>query len=48
MLESWGKLLNTDCKVFLPGHGKEIERSLLEKEYSRNALKYKSLLSEID
>jgi glyoxylase-like metal-dependent hydrolase (beta-lactamase superfamily II) len=47
MLESWGKLLNTDCKVFLPGHGKEIERSLLEKEYSRNAQKYKRQLREM-
>ena len=35
MIESWGKLLNTDCKIFLPGHGREIKRSLLEKEYEK-------------
>ena len=33
MIESWGKLLDTNCQVFLPGHGKEINRDLLQKEY---------------
>ncbi len=41
MIESWGKLLNSGCSIFLPGHGKEIKRSLLEKEYSKYKLKYK-------
>ncbi|MBN1597871.1 MAG: MBL fold metallo-hydrolase [Bacteroidales bacterium] len=40
MIRSWNKLLNTDCNVFLPGHGGPISRNLLAKEYSR----YKSKL----
>lgn len=40
MIESWYKLLNTDCRIFLPGHGKEISRNLLQKEYAKYALKY--------
>jgi hypothetical protein len=35
MIESWGKLLDTDCKIFLPGHGGEIKRNLLKKEYEK-------------
>jgi len=33
MLRSWGKLLDTGCTTFLPGHGHAISRELLEKEY---------------
>jgi hydroxyacylglutathione hydrolase len=40
MIESWGKLLNTDCRIFLPGHGKEISRNLLQKEYEKYARKH--------
>ena len=39
MIESWKKLLNTGCKIFLPGHGKEINRNLLQKEYEKYARK---------
>jgi hydroxyacylglutathione hydrolase len=35
MIDSWGKLLKTDCEVFLPGHGREIKRELLQKEYDK-------------
>jgi hydroxyacylglutathione hydrolase len=38
MVESWGKLLDTECHTFLPGHGSEINRELIEREklkYSR-------------
>ena len=35
MIESWGKLLNTDCNIFLPGHGREIKRNLLEAEFEK-------------
>lgn len=41
MIESWGKLLNSECTIFLPGHGRAIKRNLLEKEYSKYKLKYK-------
>jgi hydroxyacylglutathione hydrolase len=38
LVESWEKLLDTDCHTFLPGHGSEINRELIEREqikYSR-------------
>ncbi len=37
MLESWKKLLSTDCSIFLPGHGREIKRSLLQKEQKKRS-----------
>ncbi len=40
MIESWRKLLATDCKMFLPGHGKEIKRNLLQKELEKHARKH--------
>ncbi len=33
LIESWGKLLNTNCSLFLPGHGKAIGRPLAIKSY---------------
>jgi glyoxylase-like metal-dependent hydrolase (beta-lactamase superfamily II) len=36
MVQSWSKLLKTDCKLFLPGHGRGISRKLLEKRYSEH------------
>ena len=30
LLESWKRLLETGCRIFLPGHGAVIERALLE------------------
>ena len=33
LIKSWKKLLNTPCSLFLPGHGKEISRKLLESQY---------------
>lgn len=41
MIESWGVLLHSNCELFLPAHGKEISRALLEKEYRRYARIYK-------
>jgi len=38
MVESWGKLLETECHTFLPGHGAEIKKELVNREqikYSR-------------
>jgi len=31
--KAWEKLLDTNCTLFLPAHGKEIERNLLEAKY---------------
>ncbi len=42
MVQSWKKLLNTGCKLFLPGHGRKIKRELLEKDYR----KYESQFTE--
>jgi glyoxylase-like metal-dependent hydrolase (beta-lactamase superfamily II) len=33
MIQSWGKLLQTNCKVFIPSHGTANSRSLVEKDY---------------
>lgn len=33
LIKSWEKILETQCRVFLPGHGKEISRDRLQKEY---------------
>jgi hydroxyacylglutathione hydrolase len=40
MICSWEKLLNTSCRLFLPGHRKEISRELLEQEFQKYARKY--------
>jgi glyoxylase-like metal-dependent hydrolase (beta-lactamase superfamily II) len=36
MTESWDKLLNTNCNLFLPGHGKEISQKLLKNQYEKH------------
>lgn len=33
LLKSWGKLLNTNCRLFLPSHGRAITRQTVEKVY---------------
>jgi glyoxylase-like metal-dependent hydrolase (beta-lactamase superfamily II) len=40
LIQSWKKLLDSGCHIFLPGHGKEISRILLEKEYLKYAKKF--------
>lgn len=35
MIQSWERLLDSGCKLFLPGHGRQISRELLEKEYQK-------------
>ncbi len=35
MVESWGKLLATNCRLFLPSHGTENPRGLVLKDYNR-------------
>lgn len=35
MVNSWGKLLETKCKIFIPSHGSANKRYLVEKDYSR-------------
>lgn len=35
MIRSWGKLLKSECHIFLPGHGSANSRKLLQKSYDR-------------
>ncbi|GAB1472811.1 MBL fold metallo-hydrolase [Bacteroidota bacterium] len=35
LLKSWKVLIDSGCKLFLPGHGGEIERELLINQYNR-------------
>jgi glyoxylase-like metal-dependent hydrolase (beta-lactamase superfamily II) len=35
MIVSWGRLMETGCNIFLPGHGLEIKRELLQTEYEK-------------
>jgi glyoxylase-like metal-dependent hydrolase (beta-lactamase superfamily II) len=41
MFESWKKLLGTGCRIFLPSHGKEIPRALLEFSFLTQKEKWK-------
>ncbi len=40
LVNSWGKLLETGCRTFLPGHGTSDSRELLEKEYQKYKERY--------
>lgn len=40
LVHSWKKLLESGCHTFLPGHGSEIKRNILEKEYLKYAKKF--------
>ena len=35
MINSWGKLLDTNCSIFIPSHGWENKRSLVENNYNK-------------
>jgi hydroxyacylglutathione hydrolase len=35
MIHSWGKLLETNCSIFLPSHGTANKRSIVQKDYNR-------------
>lgn len=35
LVESWGRLLGTGCRLFLPSHGSADSRRLLERDYKR-------------
>lgn len=40
LLDSWEKLLQSPCRIFLPGHGKAISREMLQKKYDKARNKY--------
>jgi glyoxylase-like metal-dependent hydrolase (beta-lactamase superfamily II) len=35
MIQSWGKLLDTSCRLFIPSHGTANSRSLVERDFAR-------------
>ncbi len=35
LLKSWEKLLKTNCRLFLPAHGRPIDKTTVENEYKR-------------
>jgi hydroxyacylglutathione hydrolase len=35
MIKSWGRLLETNCSLFMPSHGTENSRSLVQNDYNR-------------
>lgn len=39
LIRSWKKLLDTRCRLFLPGHGGAIDRALLQRAYARRTAK---------
>ena len=39
MIQSWGKLLESNCRFFFPGHGRKVDRELLENEYHKHSRK---------
>ncbi|PKM90052.1 MAG: Zn-dependent hydrolase [Firmicutes bacterium HGW-Firmicutes-12] len=40
MIDSWKKLLETGCSIFLPAHGTNNNRELLHKEYEKYKTKF--------
>jgi hydroxyacylglutathione hydrolase len=37
MIDSWGKLLDTGCSVFIPSHGSSNSRALVQKGYNNKS-----------
>jgi glyoxylase-like metal-dependent hydrolase (beta-lactamase superfamily II) len=46
MIKSWNRLLNTECSIFLPGHGNEIKRELLKNQYDKYARKHNNVYTK--
>ena len=40
LVESWGKMLETKCSVFLPSHGSENTRKMVQKDYKNRIRHY--------
>jgi hydroxyacylglutathione hydrolase len=38
MVKSWGRLLETNCKIFLPSHGNAKSRSQLQKDFQKKVI----------
>ena len=41
MVLSWGKLLKTECTLFLPGHGTEKNRVILQRQFEKYQARYR-------
>ncbi len=46
MVDSWGKLLATNCRLFLPSHGTADNRELLQKDYDKRTRPANSAFSQ--
>ena len=44
MVNSWGKLLETKCNIFIPSHGSANKRSLVEKDYFKRISTFRGVL----
>jgi len=42
VVQSWGKLLQTNCNIFLPAHGSAINRNFVLKNYNKRKGKFES------
>ncbi|HOG17501.1 MAG TPA: MBL fold metallo-hydrolase [Syntrophales bacterium] len=42
LVRSWRRLLDTGCRVFLPGHGRQIGRDLLQRQYEKYQRRYEA------
>ncbi len=40
MIRNWRRLLDTGCSVFLPGHGRRIDRDLLQRQVEKHQGRY--------
>jgi hydroxyacylglutathione hydrolase len=40
LVRSWGKLLNTGCRLFLPSHGGAVSRERLQRAYDKRIMKF--------
>lgn len=40
MVKSWERLLNTDCSIYLPAHGTQRSKELLERQHKKYQRKY--------
>jgi hypothetical protein len=40
MVKSWERLFNTDCSIYLPAHGTQRSKELLERQHKKYQRKY--------
>ncbi|HWQ97757.1 MAG TPA: MBL fold metallo-hydrolase [Clostridia bacterium] len=48
LIESWKKLLDTGCSLFLPGHGGAVSRDVLAREYEKYRIRAEACSGSAD